>query len=112
MTKFIVLYRAPSAMAEQQAQMSKEQIDAEMDKWMQWAGACGPALADMGAPLGNSASVTSAGSSDSDSDVSGYSVIEAESREAAVALLEGHPHLNMPDGCSIEVLESLPLPGS
>jgi len=30
--------------------------------------------------------------------------------DAAVEMMKGHPHLEMADGCEIEVHESLPLP--
>ena len=44
------------------------------------------------------------------SEVSGYSIMQADSAAALDAVLEGHPHLHMP-GASIEVLEMLPTPG-
>jgi hypothetical protein len=42
--------------------------------------------------------------------VGGYSLMEAGSLDELKGLLDGHPHLMMPDG-SIEVLELLPVPG-
>jgi hypothetical protein len=41
----------------------------------------------------------------------GYSIIEATDRDDALALAEGHPHLNMPGGCTIEVHEAQAVPG-
>jgi hypothetical protein len=43
-------------------------------------------------------------------EISGYSVMQADSAGALGAVLDGHPHLNMP-GSSIEVLEMLSMPG-
>jgi len=43
--------------------------------------------------------------------VVGYSIIEASDMDAAVSLAKGHPHLNMPGGCEIEVHEAQPIPG-
>ena len=50
--------------------------------------------------------------SESESDVSGYSIVQAESRDAAAELFKDHPHLRMPADSSIELLEFLPLPGT
>ena len=41
--------------------------------------------------------------------LTGYSVLEAESMEAALALLDGHPHLAWGEGFEIEIHESLPM---
>ena len=35
----------------------------------------------------------------------------AKASEQALALAQGHPHLNMPGGCTIEVYEAQPVPG-
>ena len=64
----------------------------------------------MGTPLGDGHKLTPTGNSPSDRQVVGYSILQAESGEAARALLEGHPHLQWGEG-EIEVHESLPLPG-
>jgi hypothetical protein len=45
-----------------------------------------------------------------DTEVAGYSILQAPDIDAAVALVEGHPHLQMP-GASIEVHETLEIPG-
>ncbi|WP_255467125.1 hypothetical protein [Pseudarthrobacter sp. NamB4] len=42
--------------------------------------------------------------------MAGYSIIHADDFAGAQALLDGHPHLMMP-GASIQVYESLDLPG-
>ena len=38
-------------------------------------------------------------------------IIEAADMDAALTLAKGHPHLNMPGGCEIEVHEAQPIPG-
>jgi hypothetical protein len=50
------------------------------------------------------------GSSDA-GEISGYSIMQADSAEALGAVLDGHPHLSMP-GSSIDVLEMLSMPGT
>jgi hypothetical protein len=82
-----------------------------MEPWMLWAKKCGDGLIDLGAPLGNAMKVTQSGSSPGDSSVVGYSLLQAESADAAKALLDGHPHLAWNAGCEIELHECLPLPG-
>lgn len=109
MKKFIVLYYAPQA-AEQNMQANPEDMKGVMAAWMAWGQKCGAGMVDMGTPLGNAMRVMPAGASKSDSQVVGYSVLQAESMEEATKMLEGHPHLNMSGGCSIEVHESMPLP--
>jgi hypothetical protein len=39
-----------------------------------------------------------------------YSIVEAESHEAAAKIFENHPHLGIPQA-SIEVMEANPLSG-
>ena len=43
-------------------------------------------------------------------DLGGYSILQAESKEAAAEALKNHPHFMMP-GASIEVLEFMAIPG-
>jgi hypothetical protein len=78
---------------------------------MEWSKKVGSGLVDFGTPLGNAQKVTKDGASASDSQVNGYTILQAENMDAAVEMLKGHPHLDWADGCSIEVYESLPVPG-
>lgn len=110
MKKFIVLYQAPISAMEQMASATPEQAKAGMDAWMDWAQKAGKAVVDLGLPVGNGNSITKGAVAKGASKIAGYSILQAESMQAATALLEGHPHLHMP-GASIEVLEGLPLPG-
>jgi hypothetical protein len=43
--------------------------------------------------------------------VTGFSVLEAGSPQAAAQLVDDHPHLHMPGESSIQLLEFLELPG-
>ena len=54
--------------------------------------------------------LTKSGSSASDKNVVGYSILQAEDMEGAKAVLEGHPHFENPADGEIEVHESMPLP--
>ena len=111
MSKFFVLYLAPvSAIEEMMANSTPEQMKAGMDAWMTWMKSNENALADMGAPLGKTKRVTAAGVSSVKNEVTGYSIVEAESHEAAATMLVGHPHLHVP-GAYIDVLAIMPIPG-
>lgn len=106
MTKYLLLYRAPVSAQDHMANATPEQAQAGMDAWMGWAGRVGSALTDMGAPAQYAATVGATYSS-SDSFIGGYSIVEADSLDAAKALLDGHPHLMMGDTAGIDVHELL-----
>jgi hypothetical protein len=106
--KYLVLYRSKVSAAEQMEGASPEDAQAGMEAWMQWSGNVGNAMVDMGSPLQTVAVVR--GSSDGPY-IGGFSVLEADSTDAAKALVDGHPHLMSPGDPSIEVLEFLPIPG-
>jgi hypothetical protein len=54
--------------------------------------------------------VTPKGATPTSNDLGGYSVLQAESKEALAESLKGHPHLMMKDS-SIEIVELVPMPG-
>ena len=110
MNKYMVIYHAPTSAVEQLQDATPEDMKEGMEPWMAWAKRCGDGLVDLGTPLGGGQKVTKSGSSPSDKNVTGYSILQAESLEAAKALVKGHPHLEWAAGCEVEVHESLPLP--
>ena len=110
MAKFLFIYHAPTSPADA-APADPAEMEAVMGQWMDWAGRVGDGLVDFGTPLDHGMQVTPEGTSPSTREVAGYSIIEAADMDAALALAQGHPHLNMPSGCTIEVHESLPVPG-
>ena len=112
MKKFIVIYHTPADAMKQMASTTPEEQKKGMEAWMVWAQKCGNQLVDMGAPLINGQQLSPDGTSKgSDKNVAGYSVLEAENLEEAKGLLKGHPHLAWNADCSIEVHETMPLPG-
>ncbi len=110
MKKFLVLYKAPTASFEQMMKATPEQQKAGMEAWMAWSKKAGSTIVDMGAPLGKSLRVTKTGTSPVVNDLGGYSILQAESKEALGASLKGHPHFMMPEGF-IEIVELMPMPG-
>lgn len=90
---------------------SSDDMKSEMQQWMKWAEAAGDKLVELGTPLGNGTKVTTAGAGPSDKFVIGYSIMQAENVDEIVELIKEHPHLNYSEDASIDVHESLPMPG-
>jgi len=105
--KFLVLYRSSIPAREMMASATPEQAQAGMEAWQSWASQAGKAIVDMGAPLAAGRSIGGSGGGD----VTGYSVVEADSEDAAAALFAEHPHLHTPGDSSIEIQEFIPMPG-
>ncbi|MDQ4502548.1 hypothetical protein [Sinomonas sp. ASV322] len=97
MTKFLVLYRSDVPASEQMGNASPEEAAAGMQAWMEWFGKAGEAVVDGGSPV-----------SGDDQTIGGYSVLQAETRDALDGLLVDHPHRQVG---TIEVLEFLAAPG-
>jgi hypothetical protein len=100
MKKFLVLYRSSVSAVDQMAEATPQQAEAGMAAWMEWAERNRDAIVELGSPLGG------------DTDVSGYSIVQAESKDAAAELFKDHPHLRMPGDSSIDLLEFILLPGT
>jgi hypothetical protein len=111
MKKFLVLYKAPSSGFEQMAKATPEQQKAGMNAWMAWSKKASASIVDMGAPLGKSVQVTKGGVAPASNDLGGFSILQAESKEALAETLKGHPHFMMPDGF-IEIIDFMPMPGT
>lgn len=111
MKKFTVLYFAPIEEQKKMAEKNPAEIIEGMKPWLDWQEKVGDALVEMGAPLINGKKITKSGVSDSEKEVAGYSVLQAESIDEVSTLLENHPHLEMMDDAEIEVYEQFPLPG-
>jgi hypothetical protein len=109
----MVLYRSSVDATEQMSSATPEQAQEGMAMWMKWAEKAGPALIDLGSPIGKSQIIggqTVGGQADTGVPIGGFSILEADSAKKVAALLEDHPHLHSP-GAVIEVLEYLPMPG-
>ncbi len=86
---------------------TKEAQAQVMAAWTTWMHALGPALIDGGNPVGRTSTIGSDGkvtSGGGANPVSGYSVIKADSLDAAVKLAQGCPVLQ--GGATIEVCET------
>jgi hypothetical protein len=75
-----------------------------------WATANQKAIVDQGSPLGKTKRASAKGISDTKNEMTAYTIVQAESHEAAAKLFEKHPHFTMFPGDSVEVMECLPMP--
>lgn len=106
MKSYLVTYHSGVAAEKKMAKSSTEEMNAMMQKWMDWAEMCGENLEEMGAPLQKGVNLNSKGkASASGRKITGYSKLKAQSMAAAKKLLKGHPHLTWANGCEIEVHE-------
>ena len=112
MKKFLVLYKASTeAFQQMMKSATPEQQKAGMDAWMAWSKKAASSIVDMGAPLGKSVRVAKGGAATPVvNDLGGYSILQAESKEALAATMKDHPHFLMPDS-SIEIIELMVIPG-
>ncbi|HKD27540.1 MAG TPA: hypothetical protein VKC66_16775 [Xanthobacteraceae bacterium] len=79
--------------------------------WKAWVEKHQAAIVGMGGPLGKTKKVTQKGVEDVSNDMGAFSVVHADSHEAAAKLFEDHPHFAIFPGESIEVMPVLPIPG-
>jgi len=113
MKKFLILYKAPVDAMAQTASASPEEQARGMEAWMKWAKKTGANLKEMGSPLTNARQLSSDGRiTHAQNQIVGYSILEADNMDAAIGLLNGHPHVSgWSADASIEIHESMALPG-
>ena len=102
MAKYVFIYHG-GKMPETQ-----EEGEKVMAQWMSWLAGMGEAVVDGGNPVGMSSTVHSDGSVTSDggaNPTSGYSLVQADSLDAALALAKGCPILQA-EG-TVEVAEAI-----
>jgi hypothetical protein len=114
MKKFVAIYLgSATALAQWKAtddQKRKEQEKAGMHAWMKWVKENEASIVDLGSPLGKTKRISAEGISDTKNEITGYTIVQAESHEAAAELFANHPHFMIFPGDSVEVMECLPMP--
>ncbi|MEO8187990.1 MAG: hypothetical protein ABI580_11575 [Burkholderiaceae bacterium] len=88
----------------------KQREAAGMEAWFKWGTVNQKSIVDQGTPLGKTKRISAQGISDTKNEVAGYTIVQAESHEAAAKLFENHPHFTQFPGDSVEVMECLPMP--
>ncbi|HEX4837523.1 MAG TPA: YciI family protein [Solirubrobacteraceae bacterium] len=103
MANYLLAYTGGSGMAQTEAER-----EAAMAKWGQWFQTLGSAVVNPGNPLGASASVEAAGTNGAaKSGLSGFSIVAADSLDAASELAKGCPVLE--GGGKVDVYEAIPI---
>ena len=93
MKKFLVLYESTVPASEQMKNATPAQAKAGMDAWMSWGGRAASAIVDMGSPVAAAAKVTGpAHVTGGQSPVSGFSILQAESKEKCEADHQRNEH--------------------
>jgi hypothetical protein len=80
--------------------------------WKDWVEKHQAAIVTMGKPLGKTKKITQRGIEETSNDMGAFTVVRAESKEAAAKLFENHPHFTIFPGESVEVMPVLPIPGA
>ncbi|MGA2479019.1 MAG: hypothetical protein ABSG63_09765 [Spirochaetia bacterium] len=99
MKPFVLLYKGGKAGS------TPAEAEKIMKVWMQWFEKLGSSLVDGGKPFGLGKIVTAKGVKDGANASNGYSVIQAESLNAAAGLAKGCPIIA--DGGEVQVFETV-----
>lgn len=105
MKRFLAIYKMDSAeMQKMMANSTPEERKKGMAEWESWMKKKAKNFADQGGPAGKTKKIAKSGISDTRNDIGGYSIVQADSYDAAAALFTDSPHLGMP-GATVEVME-------
>lgn len=117
MKKFLAIYTgSPSSEGNKKWEAMDEatrnkQEAAGMEAWGNWVQKNKKSIVEMGAPVGKTKQINRKGISDIRNQIAAYTVVQAESYDAAAQLFLEHPHFTIFPGDSVEVMECLPIPG-
>ena len=81
-----------------------------MKAWGDWVNEHKGQIVDQGSPLGKTKHIAGSGITDIRNNLTAYTIIKAESHDAAANIFRTHPHFTFFPGDSVEVMECLPLP--
>jgi hypothetical protein len=101
MSDFIFAYHGGKKMPESPEEGAKLRA-----KWKAWVGGLGDAMVNPGTPLGKSKTVSSGGVSNDGgaNPLMGFSIVKADSMDAALEIAKGCPHLDIG---TIEVAQAM-----
>jgi len=80
--------------------------------WKAWVEQHEQALVTMGGPLGKTKKISASGIENISNAMGAFTLVRAESHEAAAKLFENHPHFTHFPGESVEVMPVLPIPSA
>ncbi len=79
--------------------------------WGAWMQKHANVVVGEGGPLGKTKRVSPSGIADISNNLGGFTVVRAESHEAAAKLFENHPHFTIFPGEGVEIMPVMPIPG-
>jgi len=85
-------------------------IQEGMAAWGGWMEKHKDSVIEGGGPLGKTKQVNGRGVADVTNSMSAFTLVRAESHEAAAKLFENHPHFAIFPGDAIEIMPVLPVP--
>ena len=80
--------------------------------WKAWVEKHHAVIDAIGGPLGKTKRVNPRGIDDASNNMGAFTVVRADSHEAAAKLFESHPHFTIFPGDSIDIMPVLPIPGA
>jgi hypothetical protein len=83
-----------------------------MAAWKAWVEKHHADIVSMGGPLGKTKKIAQRGIDDTSNDMGAFTVVRADSHEAAAKLFDKHPHFSIFSGDSVEIMPVLPIPGA
>jgi hypothetical protein len=110
MKRFLVTYLVPASVMAAWKDTDPAQRKEAQAQWKKWMTDNANMFVDTGAGVGKTKLVNTQGTSDTKNDIMLYSVVQAESHEAAAKSFQDHPHLQIPQS-SIEIMEIHSLQG-
>lgn len=110
MKKYLAIY-VGGASPEEKQEVSPELQQKMMEEWGRWVQEYSASILDGGAPLGKTKKAGKSGISDTKNAITSYSIVQAESHEAAAEMFVTHPHVTLFPNNTVEVIEFLSIPG-
>jgi hypothetical protein len=80
--------------------------------WKAWVEKHQAVIVSMGGPLGKTKKASAKGIEDTSNQMGAFTVVRADSHEAAAKLFDKHPHFSIFPGDAVEVMPVLPIPGA
>lgn len=114
MKKFLAIYFGTTSAFE--AWMKMDAVTREAREkagkkaWGKWVMDNKRVIVDIGTPLGKTKRIDPQGISETRNPIGAYTIVQAESHEAAAKMFSQHPHFTIFPGESIEIMECMPMP--
>lgn len=114
MKKFLAVYMGSAAAFGKWKTMDeetrKQKEKAGKEAWMKWVKVNEKSIVDPGSPIGKTRTISAQGIADIKNEIGAYTIVQAETHEAAARLFENHPHFTAFPGEKVEVMECMPMP--